>query len=62
MSLTFNGPIIYNRQLHSNYLHQIFFQSSLILKKLYIDHSKVAFLLSEKQVKHPKITVFSQQI
>ena len=25
-------------------------------EKLYIDHSKVAFLLSENQVKHPKTT------
>ena len=31
-------------------------------EKLYIDHSMDAFLLSEKQVKHPKTTVFSQQI
>ena len=38
------------------------FNQCLNLKKVYIDHSKVAFLLSEKQVKHKKITVFSQQI
>ena len=33
-------------------------------EKLYIDYSKDAFLLSEteKQVKHPKNTVFSRQI
>ena len=54
---TFNGPIIYNKQ-SCIYIKFAFNQ----FEKLYLDHSKVAFLLSEKQVKHKKITVFSQQI
>ena len=53
---TFNEPID-NKQscIYIKFAYNQF-------EKLYLDHSKVAFLLSEKQVKHPKITVFSQQI
>ena len=48
LSFTINNSTV-------TYLHQICFQSmSEYKKKVYIDHSKVAFLLSEKHVKHQK--------
>ena len=38
------------------------FNQCLNLKKVYIDHSKVAFLLSEKQVKYQKINFKSTNL
>ena len=47
LSFTINNSIvtIYIKFAFNQYLN---------IKKVYIDHSKVAFLLSEKQVKHQK--------
>ena len=49
LSFTINNSIvtIYIKFAFNQYLN---------IKKVYIDHSKVAFLLSEKQVKHQKIS------